>query len=73
MEIAELYKIYRQYPSIQTDTRKLQQGDFFFALKGSNFNGNEFAKKAIDAGAEYAVIDEKNLKFLEKLFWYMMF
>ena len=58
MQIQELYKIYTQYPSIQTDTRKLKQGDIFFALKGPSFNGNLFAKQALDAGAAYAVIDE---------------
>ena len=62
MKIEELYKIYRQYPSVQTDTRKLRQGDIFFALKGSNFNGNEFAKQAIDAEAIHAVIDEKKFE-----------
>jgi UDP-N-acetylmuramoyl-tripeptide--D-alanyl-D-alanine ligase len=56
--IEQLYTIYKQYPSVQTDTRKLKQGDIFFALKGDNFNGNAFAQKAIDAGAAYAVIDE---------------
>lgn len=54
----ELYSIYLKYPSIQTDTRKLKAGDLFFALKGPNFNGNNFAKQALDAGAAYAVIDE---------------
>jgi len=54
-----LYSIYREYPSIQTDTRKLSKGDIFFALKGDNFNGNQFAAKAIEMGAAYAVIDEK--------------
>lgn len=58
MPIEELYKIYLQYPSVQTDTRKLQKGDLFFALKGPNFNANEFAEKAINAGAAYAVIDD---------------
>ncbi len=58
MNIASLYEIYLQYPSIQTDTRKLKTGDIFFALKGPNFNGNLFAKQALDAGAAYAVIDE---------------
>ncbi|MBO9572154.1 MAG: UDP-N-acetylmuramoylalanyl-D-glutamate--2,6-diaminopimelate ligase, partial [Chitinophagaceae bacterium] len=57
MTTEELYKIYLQYPSVQTDTRKLQKGDLFFALKGPNFNANEFARKAIEAGAAYAVID----------------
>ncbi|MFM2358773.1 MAG: hypothetical protein RLY16_766, partial [Bacteroidota bacterium] len=58
MQIADLYKIYQQHPSIQTDTRKLQSGDLFFALKGPNFNGNLFAKQALEAGAAYAIIDE---------------
>jgi UDP-N-acetylmuramoyl-tripeptide--D-alanyl-D-alanine ligase len=59
MNIAELYDIYKEYPSAQTDTRKLKKKDIFFALKGPNFNGNEFAQKAIDDGAAFAVIDEK--------------
>lgn len=59
MSIQSLYEIYKQYPSIQTDTRKLKSGDLFFALKGENFNGNAFAQKAIESGAAYAVIDEK--------------
>lgn len=36
----------------------LQKGDLFFALKGPNFNGNLFAKQALEAGAAYAVVDE---------------
>jgi UDP-N-acetylmuramoyl-tripeptide--D-alanyl-D-alanine ligase len=59
MDIPELYEIFKKHPSVQTDTRKLKKGDIFFALKGPNFNGNEFAKKAIDEGASFAVIDEK--------------
>jgi len=58
LAIPELYKIYLQYPSVQTDTRKLKSGDIFFALKGDNFNGNAFALKALESGAVYAVIDE---------------
>lgn len=59
VDIKELYQIYLQHPSVQTDTRKLKSGDLFFALKGENFNGNKFAMQAIDAGAAYAVIDEE--------------
>lgn len=59
MDIASLYKIYLQHPSVQTDTRKLKNGDIFFALKGPNFNGNAFAAQALAASAAYAVIDEK--------------
>ncbi len=58
MNIVELYELYRQYPSVQTDTRKLKQGDIFFALRGPNFNANEFAETALTNGAAYAVIDD---------------
>ena len=68
MNIEELYKIYLQHPSVQTDTRKLKPGDIFFALKGPNFNGNAFAKQAIEAGAVCAVIDEKQFEIPEKTF-----
>jgi len=62
MKISELYEIYKKYPSVQTDTRKIKKDDIFFALKGANFNGNEFAQKAIKEGASYAVIDEKKFE-----------
>ena len=58
MTIESLYQIYLQHPGIQTDTRRLEAGDLFFALKGPNFNGNQFVQAALDKGAAYAVIDE---------------
>ncbi|MEI9958881.1 MAG: UDP-N-acetylmuramoyl-tripeptide--D-alanyl-D-alanine ligase [Ferruginibacter sp.] len=58
MQTAALYKIFLQHPSVQTDTRKLKQNDLYFALKGPNFNGNLFAKQALDAGASYAIVDQ---------------
>lgn len=68
MQIEELYSIFKEHPSVSTDTRKLQKDSIFFALKGENFNANEFAEKAIEAGCSYAVIDEekykKNSKFI---------
>lgn len=57
--IEELYNIYLQNPAVQTDTRKLKRGDLFFALKGPNFNGNAFAKNAVESGAGFVVIDEE--------------
>ncbi len=54
----ELYQIFLQHPSVQTDTRKLKLDDIFFALKGPNFNANNFAEQAIKTGAAYAVVDE---------------
>jgi UDP-N-acetylmuramoyl-tripeptide--D-alanyl-D-alanine ligase len=59
MEIHELYKLFEQHPSVQTDTRKLQQGDLFFALTGPTFNGNHYAQQALDAGAAFCITDEE--------------
>ena len=58
MQIQDLYSIFLSHPSIQTDTRKIKPGDLFFALKGPNFNGNQFAEQALNSGAAYAIIDE---------------
>ena len=59
MKIEDLYRIYQEHPIIVTDTRKLEEGCIFFALKGGNFNGNTFALSALENGAAYAVIDEE--------------
>ena len=58
MPIEKLYQLYKQHPQVQTDSRQLKAGDIFFALKGENFNGNRFAKAALDNGAVAAVIDD---------------
>jgi UDP-N-acetylmuramoyl-tripeptide--D-alanyl-D-alanine ligase len=56
--INSLYEIYKSHPQVQTDTRKLQKGNLYFALKGPNFNGNEFAVKALEQGASFSIVDE---------------
>ncbi len=43
---------------VSTDTRKIELGSVFFALKGGNFNGNLFAQEALDKGAAWVVVDE---------------
>lgn len=58
MDIEDIYKIYQRFPNMQTDSRKLQKDEIFFALKGPNFNGNIFAKKALELGAAFVVADE---------------
>jgi UDP-N-acetylmuramoyl-tripeptide--D-alanyl-D-alanine ligase len=57
MNLVELYEVYKLYPSVQTDTRKLKKDDLFFALKGPNFDANAFAETALANGAAYAIID----------------
>ena len=66
MQISELYKIYKSKSNICTDTRKIEKGGLFFALKGDNFNGNLFAAKAISEGCSFAIIDEKKIATNDK-------
>ena len=57
MKIAALYQTFKESASISTDTRKIENGAIYFALKGDNFDGNEFVSKAFEAGAKYCVVD----------------
>ncbi len=56
--IEQIYQLYLQASGISTDTRKIKEKSIFFALKGENFDGNKFAKDALNEGAKYAVIDD---------------
>jgi len=60
MNISEIYAIFQKSNRINTDTRTLQKNDLFIALSGENFNGNIFAKQALENGASYAIIDDKD-------------
>lgn len=59
MTIEQLYSIYTASSGVSTDTRSIQENNLFFALKGGNFNGNQYAEQALDQGAQYAIIDEE--------------
>ena len=64
----ELYSHFLKHPEICTDTRDIKKGALFFALKGDNFNGNQFAEKALNDGCSLAVIDEPAYKKDERYF-----
>ena len=57
--IKHIHSLYLKNSVISTDTRDILKKSIFFALKGDNFNANEFAKEALDKGASFAIIDEK--------------
>ena len=57
METERLYEIFRSCKGVTTDSRTITGGELFFALKGENFDGNEYAGKAVEAGAAYAVVN----------------
>ena len=58
MNIDSLYTKFRASSGLTTDSRNCPLSSIFFALKGESFNGNLYAKKALEAGCSYAVVDE---------------
>ena len=61
MDIQALYERYLACGGVvTTDSRTLKGGELFFALKGENFDGNAYALKALEAGANYAVVSENS-------------
>ena len=59
MEINSIYQLFLKCRGVSTDSRKVESDNLYISLKGPNFNGNSFAKKALDKGAAYAIVDEK--------------
>ncbi|MDX1627046.1 MAG: UDP-N-acetylmuramoyl-tripeptide--D-alanyl-D-alanine ligase [Fulvivirga sp.] len=59
---SKLYQHFLKYPKICTDTRKIEPDCIFFALRGPNFNANEFAEEALEKGASLAVVDQEKFK-----------
>ena len=52
------YSIFEAHPVVTTDSRDCPAGSIFIAMKGEHFNGNAYARQALDAGCSYAVIDD---------------
>lgn len=65
MTIQELHSLFLQYPIITTDTRNITKDSLFFALTGENFDGNKFAKDAIEKGAKFAIISDSDYQLNE--------
>ena len=57
LQIDELYNLFLLHPQVTTDSRECPTGSIFFALKGESFDGNAYAKQALDNGCSYAVVD----------------
>lgn len=56
MFIMDIYNRFKECGSVTTDSRSIKGGEMFFALKGENFDGNDYALKALESGAAYAVV-----------------
>ena len=67
MQIEELYRHFLLSTGVSTDTRKIEKGKIFFALKGEHFNGNLFAEEALRNGAILVIADEQHYAKQERI------
>ena len=67
MNIKQLYEIFQKHPIVSTDSRNCPPGSIFFALKGEQFNGNDYIGQVLESGAAYAVGDDENLPENERI------
>ena len=58
MKLETLHSYFLESAGICTDTRKIDKGCLFVALRGDNFNGNKFTQQALDKGAFKVIIDD---------------
>lgn len=61
-----IHSLFLECTKISTDTRKIEKDCMFVALKGDNFDANTFAKEALDKGAKFVIIDNKEYYINEK-------
>lgn len=67
MNLEAIYQIFLNHPLVTTDSRKIEVGSLFFALKGDSYNGNAFAQEALAKGASYAIVDEAEYAVNDKI------
>lgn len=65
-DIENLYALFQKHRVVTTDSRHTPKGSIFFALKGDNFNGNQFALKALQAGCAMVVVDDADVAKQDK-------
>jgi len=60
MEIKNIHDLFLKCSSVSIDTRKIEDNSMFFAIKGERFDANTFAEEALNKGASFVVIDNKD-------------
>lgn len=66
MDISQIHACFLTCSTVSIDTRKIEKNSFFVALKGTSFDANTFAKEALEKGASYVLIDNKDYFVDEK-------
>ena len=66
-EASFLGEMIQEFSSVSVDSREIQKGDIFVAVKGSNVDGHDFIADAIKKGARALIIDAKKEALIKKL------
>jgi UDP-N-acetylmuramoyl-tripeptide--D-alanyl-D-alanine ligase len=60
MDINYIHSLFLKCKSVSIDTRKIEPNSLFVAIKGDRFDANTFAAEALEKGASYVIIDNKD-------------
>ncbi|WP_185864962.1 UDP-N-acetylmuramoyl-tripeptide--D-alanyl-D-alanine ligase [Blattabacterium cuenoti] len=71
MTIQDIYKIYTISSGIEINSKKVKKKSIFLALKGENFDGNQFVAEAIRNGAILVIMDNKKYFFKNKKIFFV--
>jgi UDP-N-acetylmuramoyl-tripeptide--D-alanyl-D-alanine ligase len=61
LNMDKLYQLFQSHSRITIDSRSCTKNSLFFALKGYNFDGNDYAAKALQNGCAFAVVDNEKV------------
>jgi len=67
--IESIHQLFLQTSGVCTDTRNIAKDCLFVALKGENFDGNQFVQQAIQAGAKFAISSDFNFANNQQIFY----
>jgi len=68
-KMKKLFDLFYETSGVCTDTRKIEKDCLFICLKGANFNGNSFAQQALNDGAKFVIVDEKEFQTDERIYF----
>ncbi len=64
--VLEVYQLFQKNRKLSIDSRTIEQGSIYVALKGENHDGHQFVESALDKGAIIAVVDNDKYSLPEK-------
>ncbi len=64
-----LFELFYKSSGVSKDTRTIEKDNLYIGIKGPNFDGGDYAQQAIEKGAKYAIVQNKNLANGQTIFY----